>query len=40
MSDESDLKERKRERAKHRKKNKVKPLNDLSDDQKQLFWNR
>ena len=40
MSDESDIKARKRERAKHRKKNKVKPLNDLNDEQKQIFWNR
>ena len=40
MSDESDIMARKRERAKHRKKNKVKPLNDLSDDQKQIFWGK
>jgi len=40
MSDESDIKERKRQRAKHRKKNKVKPLEDLNNKQKQIFWNR
>lgn len=40
MSEEQDIKERKRRRAKHKKKNKVKPCEDLNQEQQQLFWNR